>query len=173
MAPSLASFCNLLQEHPQLSGICEIEPRPYQITLTPQGNVPTTSVLELILELARVDGSPDISVTRSSHSIDVLGPGVSKLSVVDACIDQMAEKGEAGKILRFGDSGTWIGNDLHLLSTPLSLSVADCPVNPSWAWNLASPGHRGPQATLDYINIMQFGQGCFSLDIDGLVERMS
>ena len=173
MAPALASFCDLLQNHPQLPEMCEIEPRPYQITLTPKVDVPITSVLESILELAVVDGAPGVSVTRSSHSIDVLGPGVSKLSVVESCLDQISEKRDEGRILRVGDSGTWCGNDLHLLSSPLSLSVADCPMNPKWAWNLAAPGHRGPQAALDYINIMRFNRGSFTLDIDRLVGRIS
>ena len=173
MAPALANFCDLLQKHSQLPEMCEIEPRPYQITLTPRANVPITSVLELILELKAVNGTLGVSVTRSSHSVDVLGPGVSKLSVVEACLNQITENGEEAHILRVGDSGTWCGNDLHLLSTPFSLSVADCPMNPSWAWNLAEPGNRGPQAALDYINIMQFNRGSFSLGIDRLVGRMS
>ena len=173
MDPELASFCKQILEHSHLPEMCEIEPRPYQITLTPLLSVPTTAVFEFILELAAVKGGSGISVTRSSHSIDVIGPGVSKLSVVKACLDKVSEKREEARILRVGDSGTWCGNDLHLLSTPFSLSVADCPKNPSWAWNLAAPGHRGPQAALDYINIMQFNRGSFSLGIDRLVGRMS
>ena len=173
MDPSLASFNTTLQGHSHLQEVCEIEPRPYQITLTPRGDVPSNWILELVLELAAVDGPPGIAITRSSHSIDVLGQGVSKLSVVNACIDQITERGEKSNVLRVGDSGTWSGNDLHLLSTPLSLSVADCPMNPSWAWNLAAPGRRGPQAALDYINAMEFGSGTFTLDIDRLVEAVS
>ena len=173
MAPALANFYSLLQKHQLLPEMCDLEPRPHQITLTPRGNDSAASVLELILELAAVNGTPGISVTRSSHSIDVLGPGVSKLSVVEACHDQIIENREEANVLRVGDSGTWNGNDLQLLSTPLSLSVADCPMNPSWAWNLAAPGHRGPEAALDYINAMQFSRGSFSLDIDRLVGRMS
>ena len=74
MDPSLASFNTTLQGHSHLQEVCEIEPRPYQITLTPRGDVPSTWILELVLELAAVDGPPGISITRSSHSIDVLGP---------------------------------------------------------------------------------------------------
>ena len=173
MEPSLASFNTTLQGHSHLQELCEIEPRPFQITLTPRRDVPATWILELVLELAAVDRPPGIAVTRSSHSIDVLGPGVSKLSVVDACIDQITERGEESNVLRVGDSGTSSGNDLQLLSTPLSLSVADSPMNPSWAWNLAAPGRRGPQAALDYINAMAFGSGNFTLDIDRLVEAVS
>ena len=173
MDAALADFCGVLQQQTQLLETCEIEPRPYQITLTPRVNVPTTSVFELVLELATVHGAPSITVTRSSHSIDVLGPGVSKLSVVEACLDKGTTTQEEAHILRIGDSGTWCGNDLHLLSSPFSLSVADCPKNPSWAWNLAAPGHRGPQATLDYINIMKLNRGSFTLGVDRLVGRKS
>ncbi len=173
MDPSLASFNATLEGHSHLKDVCEIESRPYQITLTPRGNVPLVWILDLILELAAVDGPPGIAVTRSSHSIDVLGPGVSKLSVVNACIAQITEREEKSNVLRVGDSGRWSGNDLHLLSTPLSLSVADSPMNPSWAWNLAAPGRTGPQAALDYINAMEFGSGTFTLEIGRLVEAVS
>lgn len=173
MDPSLASFDTTLRGHSHLQTVCEIEPRPYQITLTPRKEVPSSWLLELVLELAAVNGPPGIAITRSSHSIDILGPGVSKLSVLDACHDQITERGEKSNILRVGDSGAWNGNDLHLLSTPLSLSVADCPMNPAWAWNLAAPGRKGPQAALDYMNAMEFGSGSFALDIDRLVEAVS
>ena len=172
MAPELTKICDLLHIHPLLPEICDIEPRPYQVTLTPLAHVPLTSVLKLVLELVAVSRLPGIAVTRSSHSIDILGPGVSKLSVVEACLDQMAEKSEEARVLRIGDSGSWSGNDLHLLSTPFSLSVADCPMNLSWAWNLALPGHKGCQAALDYINCMKFSHGSFSLDINRLVGRI-
>lgn len=171
MASSLTSFVSLLQNHLQLSRICKIEPRPCQITLTPYENIATDSILEAVFELLMSERHPDIFVTHSSHSVDVLGPGVTKLSVVDACIDHFPATDRNVNILRIGDSGRWCGNDFDLLSTPLSLSVAACPINLSWAWNLAPPGHRGPQATLDYINVMQFSENIFSLDIDRLVGR--
>ena len=58
MDPSLASFNTTLQGHSHLQEVCEIEPRPYQITLTPRGDVPSNWILELVLELVAVDGPP-------------------------------------------------------------------------------------------------------------------
>ena len=47
MAPALASFFSLLQKHQLLPEMCDLEPRPCQITLTPRLNVSAISVLEL------------------------------------------------------------------------------------------------------------------------------
>lgn len=172
MHPELSNFFDLVRKHPQLVDTCQIEPRPYQISLIMHPGCSLVSAMELILELLSVNRPPGICITRSSHSIDILGPGVSKLSVVQMCSQQLADTTSSPKVLRIGDSGTWSGNDLQLLSDPLSLSVAACPLNSSWAWNLAAPGHIGPQATLDYLSVMDFQHGSFSLNIDRLVGKL-
>lgn len=149
--------------------MCTIEVRPYQITLTPKINASLAILHELVLELLAVEGAPGVSVACSSHSVDILAPGVSKRLVVEATSARLPKSREDTQVLRVGDSGTWNGNDIHLLSSPFSLSVAHCPLNLSWAWNLAPPGHRGSQAALDYINAMRFDGNGFSLDIERLL----
>ena len=165
----LREFYEMLKTHPQLGELCSIEARPRQITLIPGANAFLSTVHELVLELMLTGVPSEIAVTRSSHSIDVIGSGVSKHSVVEACRKVVWSDHADGDILRIGDSGNWSGNDLALLSTPLSLSVDNCPKNTLWAWNLASPGHVGPDATLEYVRAMRFEDGAFTLGIDSLV----
>ena len=169
-APShLMEFLDLLQKHPLISQLCRIEIATHQISLTPFRKVSLTLVQELVQELSTKRNSLDISVKRSSHAIDVLGPQVSKMSVVKACLADVKKSGQSGETLCIGDSGTWCGNDFHLLSSPLSLSVAECPKHSLWAWNLSAPGHLGPDATLDYFKAMQFKNGLFSVNVKELV----
>lgn len=169
----LKEFFEVLNSHPQLGELCSIEARPRQITLFPEANAFLSTVHELVLELMLTEGASEIRVTRSSHSIDVTGSGVSKHSVVEACKEVVWSDNPDGDILRIGDNGNWSGNDLTLLSTPLSLSVDKCPKNTMWAWNLASHGHVGPDATLEYVKAMRFKDGSFTLDIDSLAGDIS
>ena len=168
----LSGFLELIRENTQLTQLCEIEERPSQITLNPRENVSQSIVQQMILELAAERNMKDISVVHSSHAVDVLGPDVSKLSVVRACFDEFADGPEDSHVLRVGDSGSWTGNDFTLLSTSFGLSSADCPVNMDWSWNLAAPGHVGPDATLDYIGAMKFDRGVFSIDVKALVGEV-
>ena len=171
-ARSLDSFCESLKRQPAISSLCTIVMRPYQITVTPHSGASLTAAHHLVLELLAVEDTNQIFATRSSHSVDVLSRGVSKQRVVDAIRAEFGAGQSDAPVLCIGDSGAWDGNDLQLLARPHSLSVGDCPSNPSWAWNLARQGQRGPNATLEYINAMRFGDGHFSLDIDRLVGKV-
>lgn len=169
---SLVSFCESLKRQPAISNLCTIDMRPNQITITPESGASLTKTHQLVLELLAVEDTNRIFVTRSSHSVDVLGRGASKQKVVDAIRAELGAGQLDAPVLCIGDSGAWDGNDLQLLARPHSLSVGDCPANPSWAWNLARQGQRGPSATLEYINAMRFGNGHFLLDIERLVGKM-
>ena len=93
-------------------------------------------------------------ITRSSHSIDIVAPGVSKLNVIDRLKDRVGE----APILTIGDRGRWPGNDYELLRGDYALSVDEISVDPATCWNLAQCGQRGIAATLDYLS---------SLNLDG------
>ena len=168
----LSRFLKLIRGNTQLAQLCDIEERPSQITLNPKENVSQSIVQRLVLELVSEQKMKHITVVRSSHAVDVLAPDVSKHSVVQACLDERADGKLASHVLRIGDSGSWSGNDFSLLSTCLGLSSADCPVNIAWSWNLAAPGHVGPDATLDYFRAMQFDRGAFSVDVKALVGEV-
>src|SRR5262249_53339365 len=88
---------------------------------------------------------------ESSHSLDVLAPGVSKQLVVEACKSAAAMRGNPVDALCIGDRGRWPGNDYVLLSNPYSLSVDTVSPDPDTCWNIAPAGCRGVQATLAYL----------------------
>jgi hypothetical protein len=102
-------------------------------------------------------GARDLCVTRSSHSIDIVPKGVSKLNVVSRL------RGEVGDapLLTIGDRGRWPGNDYALLREPFSLGVDEISVDPITCWNLALPGQRGPAATLEYLKALDAIDGAF------------
>jgi hypothetical protein len=62
---------------------------------------------------------------------------------------------ETTAVLCIGDRGRWPGNDFALLQEPYSLSVDEVSPDPNTCWNLAPPGHRGIQVTLDYLQSLE------------------
>ncbi len=168
----LEDLVALIQNHPLLPSLASFEVRVEQLTLMPEAHVPLELVQELVSEIVTDADIPDVSVMRSSHAIDILRADVSKHSVVEACLEVVRRDRLDGQVLRIGDKGDRTGNDFALLSNPYSLSVADCPKNTLWAWNLASSGHRGPSATLDYIQAMRFEGGEFRIDTSSLVGEI-
>ena len=169
VAPALIRVHEILKGSPQVALFGEMTVRPWQITLAPHPNIPLSALHEIVLELLAVSDTSGASALRSSHSVDVVPVGTSKLKVVDACSNRLASGGRSAAVLCIADSGKWFGNDLHLLSGPLSLSVNECPITASGAWNLAPRGSRGPQATLAYIQAMRFEHDSFRIDVDRLV----
>jgi hypothetical protein len=92
---------------------------------------------------------PTASVSCSSHSIDIVLNGASKLDVVEAV------RGHAGAdatVLRFGDKGRWPGNDYTLLQDALGFSVDEVSNDLGSCWNVAPAGSLGLQATLYYLS---------------------
>jgi hypothetical protein len=121
-----------------------------QITIEPGPDANTDELWNLLQHLIYAVGAPGVAAVRSSHSMDVMAPGVSKRSVVDR-VRQLVARAPDTPILCVGDRGLWPGNDYSLLDTLYSLSVDEVSPDPRSCWNLAQPGRRGPQATLDYL----------------------
>ena len=95
------------------------------------------------------------TITRSSHSIDILAPGVSKLNV----LARLRERTGDAPILSIGDRGRWPGNDYELLRGAFALSVDEISVDPASCWNLAECGQRGVAATLEYLRALEAHRG--------------
>ena len=91
-------------------------------------------------------------VTMSSHSIDVILDGASKLRVV-ATLKEIVGV-EDLDILRIGDQGRAPGNDADLLDHPLGLTVDRASPDPARCWGFAPPGIIGTQATLYYLGCL-------------------
>jgi len=96
-----------------------------------------------------------IEVLCSTHSVDVVAPGVSKQITVER-VQEMVGGREDTAVLCIGDRGRWPGNDFALLNGNHSLSVDEVSPNPESCWNLAAPGHRGVQATIDYLRALNY-----------------
>lgn len=88
----------------------------------------------------------NVQILESTHSLDILAPGVSKRSLVETVRQQYG-----CEVLCIGDKGKCPGNDYELLQQPYSLSVFEVSPDPNTCWNIADPGYRYAQATLEYL----------------------
>ena len=144
--------------------IKEIAFRHTQITIEMKTFAPVAIIWNVIQQTVQKLGIPGVTVLCSTHSIDILAPGVSKRAIVNQ-ISHMVFKNEAGPILCIGDRGQWPGNDFALLTVPYSLSVDEVSSDPETCWNLAPPGYRGVQATLDYFNSLYIEERSLKLSM--------
>lgn len=157
----------VIERHPTLRKLAEYEKRPTQISVIPLVQSYSETVFQIIgQEFAR---RSDITTLRSSHSIDIVPKGTSKSLLIEhfTSLDPSAE------LLLIGDKGRWPGNDFELLANPLSLSVNEVSRDPDTCWNLSPPGHRGVQATLDYLACLEMNEGSFIMDLERLRTRWS
>lgn len=153
---SLLPLVEALNQRSDITSRANITPRKYQITLEPHGMEPISRLWERVQEVVQGASLEVVSVLRSSHSVDILAPGVTKLNVVQHLVAVSASLDDANQaILSMGDRGRWPGNDFALLSHPLSLSVDEVSRDPKTCWNLASAGLRGSRATAQYLHALQ------------------
>jgi hydroxymethylpyrimidine pyrophosphatase-like HAD family hydrolase len=150
----LIQIARALRSHPELGEIAIQEDRRWQITLKPRQAIPENRLWDISNEVIQLHGLSDIHIVRSSHSIDILAPGVTKRSVIQY-INKTSGQGDGAGILKVGDRGCWPGNDFELLREPYSLSVDELSAEPSTCWNLAPRGQRGVQATLNYCRALK------------------
>jgi hydroxymethylpyrimidine pyrophosphatase-like HAD family hydrolase/fructoselysine-6-P-deglycase FrlB-like protein len=144
---SLRFLAAALRAQPELAESADQTDRQYQITLQPKRILPENRLWELANQVICLKGRQDVVVYRSSHSIDILAPSVSKLNVLRRMREDLGD----APILTIGDRGRWPGNDYELLSEPFALSVDEISVDPDTCWNLALPGQRGLAVTIDYL----------------------
>lgn len=149
--PALSRLVRLLEGHPGLTGLVQFDCRPEQVgicLLDAGGRGKVAAIVQDVL--ARV-GEAGVRCLESSHSLDLLAPGVTKRSLVLACGEAAGMLGRPKAALCIGDRGRWPGNDFDLLTGHYSLSVDTVSPDPQSCWNLAASGHRGVQATLEYL----------------------
>lgn len=147
LCDALAPVAEALRLQPELAGSATQTNRPCQITLEANRAMPENRLWDLTRQVLLIAGRPDVTVTRSSHSIDIVAPGVTKLNVLRRL---QAEVGD-GAILTIGDRGRWPGNDHELLASAYSLSVDETSLDPKTCWNLGAPGQRGVAVTREYL----------------------
>lgn len=158
---NLERIADLLLEHPLLKTTIKCDVRNSQISIIPLSPVHYQNIYRTIAQIVNLN--PELKVLQSAHSIDVLPKNVSKSSLVIR-VKQMT----GGDVLCVGDKGQWPGNDFDLLDNPFSLSVDQVSGDPRTCWNLAPTGHRGVQATLDYLACFKISSGSFGFDLNHL-----
>lgn len=141
----LADITSSLQRDPVVSEMATIECRESQLSLSPRRGCNRDALFAAVSQHVGSNAADGVQVVVSSHSLDILAPGVSKRRVLEA----VSREGE--HTLAIGDCGRWPGNDYILLSLGLSLSCLEVSPDPESCWNLAPPGCRGVQATLSYL----------------------
>jgi hypothetical protein len=154
-----------LRAQSELADLAEQTDRRYQITL--QARRPTTEsrLWDLAQQTVLLTGQRNVTITRSSHSIDIVAAGVTKLNV----LNRLRESVPNMPILTIGDRGRWPGNDYELLKEPFALSVDELSVDPHTCWNLSPRGQRGITATLGYVQALRGTDGV--LRFVGLSDR--
>jgi len=157
-----------LAENPVLSAVAAWDLRRTQISVQPNSPRYSHLIWRILQEVA--NSSPGVKVLRSGHSVDLVLQEVSKMSVRSSLMGLFHE---AANILSIGDRGEWPGNDHDLLSAPLSLSVDEVSADSHTCWNLAPPGHRGVQATLDYLKALRLSKREFTIDVTRITSGTS
>ena len=152
---SLQPLVDALRSHPELAKCARQENRPFQITLEALRVMPESRLWDLAQQVILLADAKGVTVTRSSHSIDIVAAGVSKQNVVRRLREAVGDS----HILAIGDRGRWPGNDYELLREPFALSVDEISVDPVTCWHLGEAGQRGPAVTLDYLSALEVDGG--------------
>jgi len=147
-----------------LQSMATLSVRKRQVSIVPHRVQDLEAVWEAASRYSFLSGVCGLHVVMSSHSVDVLAPGVSKRNVVDAMREVLPLPG-AHTTLCIGDRGRWPGNDWELLAEPWALSVDAASADLHTCWNLAPPGYRGPQAALFYLRCLKPAGGRFRFDL--------
>lgn len=135
---------------PLITRLAQCTYRRYQITVEPYSNLDRGQLFDAVQQMVQGLGLSGVIAVRSTHSIDILAPGISKRNLVKV-IQQYIGKPDSQQILCIGDQGQFPGNDFVLLQEPYSLSVNESSADLYTCWNLAPQGYRGKQATEYYL----------------------
>ena len=152
---ALRPLADALRRQPDLSECARQEDRPSQITLEATRVMPVSRLWDLARQVIRTTDVHDVAITCSSHSVDIVAAGVSKLNVVRRLRETVGDE----PILAIGDRGRWPGNDHELLGEPFALGVDEISVDPATCWHLGKPGQRGPAVTLEYLSTLEAQDG--------------
>jgi hydroxymethylpyrimidine pyrophosphatase-like HAD family hydrolase len=156
---ALRLLADMVLGHPRLSRLVNCEARLKQVTLELAGAAVGEEAWELVERLVWLHGAAGVISLRSSHSVDILAPGVSKRVLVERVRAEASRAGSGDAVLCIGDKGRWPGNDFDLLDGPFSLSVDEVSSDPATCWNLAPPGTRCVEASLAYFGRMRAANG--------------
>ena len=102
----LASDSEAFQRHNLFSAFARFEIRLPQIKVEAKSQAPGECVWAILQQIVNTLAIPGVTLLRSSHSMDVIAPGVSKLAVLDR-IRVLLPDSQEPPILCIGDRGQW------------------------------------------------------------------
>lgn len=164
----LKVLADQLAASPEVAHHADITAKGMQITLQLSKRADASEMFEAVSRMARNTASSGVTVVSSTHSIDVLAPGVSKLLLLRRLEQQLGIGANGLGILCIGDSGRWPGNDAALLNHWPSLSVDQVSRDPRTGWNLGTSGKRYDLTCLEYLEMLSPSQSIARFDIEGL-----
>jgi hydroxymethylpyrimidine pyrophosphatase-like HAD family hydrolase/fructoselysine-6-P-deglycase FrlB-like protein len=150
--PFLKELSEILEANTFFKSIAGYELRPKQITVSPKRTHFWYETKKILFDVISKNNLSGIRILESSHSLDIVSANVSKRAFVRIVEKMAGDMNKPKCALCIGDRGEWSGNDYELLNSPYSLSVDYTSPDPNSCWDIAPAGHRGVQATLDYIN---------------------
>jgi fructoselysine-6-P-deglycase FrlB-like protein len=162
---SLRGVAAAIRAHRRLPQLAACEARLRQITLELVRETGGDEVWEMTERLVRQHAPAGTTLVRSSHSIDILAPGVSKKALVVRVREVLARDGQHASVLCIGDKGRWPGNDFALLEEPFAMSVDEVSLDPETCWSLAPAGERCVAATLFYLRLLEAASGRFTVRV--------
>jgi len=162
---ALDAVANAFRADPYFTRFTKLTFRRPQITIEPKPNAQGEEVWGFLQQRLHTLDAPGVLALRSSHSMDIVAPGVCKRAVTDR-VRLVLGAAPDHPVLCIGDRGRWPGNDYSLLSGPHSLSVDEVSLDAGSCWNLAVPGHRGSRATIDYLTRLESTQTGLRFKID-------
>ena len=160
---SLTDIHAALVANRQLANFARVEAGNLQVTLEYLTAFAEEEVWEAVQQALSRAACPGVTALRSSHSVDVLAPGVTKTRVTDEIRCRLGHSSTSAPVLCVGDRGKWPGNDFALLREPFSLSVDEVSSDPSTCWNLASSRGRFAGALREYLQAFTPRDGLFTV----------
>ena len=157
-SPELGDLFRRLQADELIRGSTRMQLGNSQITVHPLPGISRDYVWDALRVVTGDVTRKGMNIWRSSHSIDITSPGVSKRLVVEH-LRGMSPLLAVGGILCIGDMGKWPGNDYDLLREPLSLSVDEVSPDPNTCWRVSPEGVRGIEATIWYLKRIEKEEG--------------
>lgn len=146
----LSAVTVALRSRSELMDFASQADHKYQITLEARQPTIEARLWDLAQQTLLLTGQRHLTITRSSHSVDVVAPGVSKLNV----LHRLQADHPGTSWLAIGDRGRWPGNDCELLESSCALSVGELSVDSETCWYLAPRGQRGVEVTLVYLRAL-------------------
>lgn len=143
---------------------CTFRSNSCQIAISlPRLEEPSTSV-RFASSLVEQSGIK-ASVACSNHSVDIIFNGGGKTAVVEA-VRKRTKASDGAPVLRLGDKGRWPGNDCELLDDAFGLSVDEVSASTESCWGLSPRGFLGIQATLYYLDRIDWQHGVGSIHLE-------